>query len=97
MDILYSLPWLQALRVSQIEDLASCSEVLQGVLAEVVPGGEGTPGSGGVLCLSTAVSGSSASRACVCVRTCVCVMHWRGWLIELTIFSKRHLNAVITC
>ena len=42
------------------------------MLAEVVPGGEGTPGSEGVLHLSTAVSGSSASGACVGTYVCMC-------------------------
>ena len=40
-----------------MEDLGSCSEVLRNMLVQVVPSGQEVPGAGGVLQLSTAVSG----------------------------------------
>ena len=66
----FLIPFLQALRVTQMEDLASCSELLHGMLTEAGLSGEGPPASGDMTHLSAAVSVCSV---CVCVRTYVCV------------------------
>ena len=66
----FLIPFLQALRVTQMEDLASCSELLHGMLTEAGLSGEGPPASGDMTHLSAAVSVCSV---CVCVFVCVCV------------------------
>ena len=66
----FLIPFLQALRVTQMEDLASCSELLHGMLTEAGLSGEGPPASGDMTHLTAAVSVCSV---CVYVHTYVCV------------------------
>ena len=75
----FLIPFLQALRVTQMEDLASCSELLHGMLTEAGLSGEGPPASGDMTHLSAAVSVCSVCvctyvRVCMCVYVCVCVV-----------------------
>ena len=67
----FLIPFLQALRVTQMEDLASCSELLHGMLTEAGLSREGPPASGDMTHLSAAV----CVCVCVCVRMCGVYVH----------------------
>ena len=66
----FLIPFLQALRVTQMEDLARCSELLHGMLTEAGLSGEGPPASGDMTHLSAAVC-----VCVVCVYVCVVCMY----------------------